>query len=195
MGTIFFQARRRGRRSSSWAVFVSASSVLAWTKAGIDSWNWHFIQYQGYRGQGWHFRDSAPLALWSGLKGYPVFFTGTQGNLGGGALCIGTRVVGHMGRSDSRKPCPFGSTSQGVSPWRWGVAGSSLARTALVGVRAPDSGSLACASGQRGHCWSGGRAAWARPLLTKLPAVVEPGRQALAPSPVSFLPQDQHEWG
>ena len=39
--------------------------------------------------------------------------------------------------------------------------------------RVPDSGSLA--SGQRGHCWLGGRAALAWPLLTKLPVVVKPG--------------------
>lgn len=63
------------------------------------------------------------------------------------------------------------------------MAGSPLARTARVGVRAPDSESLAGACGQRGHCWGGGRAALAQPLLTKLPAVAEPSLQALAPRP------------
>lgn len=53
----------------------------------------------------------------------------------------------------------FVPRSQGVSLWGWGVAGSPLARTAPgVGVRAPDSESLAWARGQRGHCWGGGRA-------------------------------------
>lgn len=140
---------------------------------------------------------SGAQSLWpcGGGLGLSCALYRDAGKLREGALCTGTTVVGHMGIIGSRKPYPFVSTSQGVSPWRPGVAGSPLARTALVGVRAPDSRSLAWASGQRGHCWGGGRAALARPLLTKLPAVVEPGRQALAPSPVSFLPQGQHEWG
>ncbi|XP_054937500.1 plexin-B3 isoform X1 [Physeter macrocephalus] len=62
-----------------------------------------------------------------------------------------------------------------------------------MGRGTPDSGSLAWASGQRGHCWRGGRAALARPLLTKLPAVVEPGCQALAPL-ASVLPRVECEW-
>lgn len=102
---------------------------------------------------------------------YPATFTGTQWLLPAQSRAeLAVQVS-----------CPFAPRSQGVSLWGRGVAGIPLARTARVWGRAPESGSLAGASGQRGHCWGGGRAASARPLVTKLPAVVEPCCQALGP--------------
>lgn len=189
-----------GGRSPGRAAFVSTSLPPALTKAAIEGQAWHLDQAPRLPRLRLALQGLSTLTFPWGLSGLPCALP--RDPVGGGVGAGTQRGAGWLARGGSgvglavwvsffwlKETVSFVPRSQGVSLWGWGVAGSPLARRARVGVRAPDSESLARACGQRGHCWGGGRAASAPPLLTKLPAVVEPSRQALGPlSPAPGLP-------
>lgn len=104
-------------------------------------------------------------------------------------------LQGQRGRAGWRKPRPFVPGSRGWLPEGGKWQGAPCPEQPSGGDSTSEWGP-GLASGQREHCCGGGRAALAWPLLTKLPAVREPGRQALGATPTAAPPSPgQLEWG